>query len=63
MADLAIGQRVTWLYNPASGGAFIPVDGIVQKIGLRRVKIEVRMASGEIVDRWVNPENLIARGD
>jgi hypothetical protein len=57
-----IGQAVTWLYEPRGGyGYTIPVDGLVTKIGPKRVQIEIRKASGELVRRWVTPDRLRGR--
>lgn len=56
------GDKLTWLYTPRGGYGYItPVDAEVLKVGSRKVKIRVRKVSGELVERWVSPENLRPR--
>lgn len=56
------GVSATWLYTPRGGyGYTMPVDAVIVKAGPQRVKIEVRKATGELVQRWVKPEHLQPR--
>jgi hypothetical protein len=54
-----LGQRVTWLHEPKGGyGYTIPVDGVVRKIGPKRIQIEAKLKSGDTKLTWVNPSKL-----
>lgn len=54
-----IGDAVVWSRLSRGGyGYVVPVNGIVRRIGIKRVKIAVELKTGETVERWVNPDHL-----
>jgi hypothetical protein len=52
------GRRVAWWAIPAEPWATYPVEGEVTGVGLARVRVRVRRATGEVVERWVDPRHL-----
>lgn len=62
MSDFRIDQTVTWAYTPRGGyGYTYPVNGVVTKVGPKRVQIEVMTRRGEPKRVWVTPDKLAAR--
>ena len=58
---LRIGQPVTWEYETRRGWGFVmDVPGVVVRFGTKRVCIQVGLAHGGFVERWVLPEKLTA---
>jgi hypothetical protein len=58
-AQSAIGQHVTWRYEPRGGyGYVIPVNGVVVAVRPTRIQIEVERYNGEMVKRWVTPDRI-----
>jgi hypothetical protein len=52
------GRRVAWWAIPAEPWGTYPVGGEVTGVGPARVRVRVRKATGEAVERWVDPRHL-----
>jgi hypothetical protein len=62
-AERVPGRRVVWCHVPR-GGSFspdhwVPVAAVVTGVGPARVRIRVRRAAGEAVERWVSSDRLL----
>jgi len=58
-SECSVGMACTWMHVPRGGyGYMVPVPGVVTKLGISRVRIEVKTHSGRAVQRWVRPESL-----
>jgi hypothetical protein len=57
-AECVPGRRVAWWAIPAEPWGTYPVEGEVTGVALARVRVRVRKANGEVVERWVDPRHL-----
>jgi hypothetical protein len=57
-AECVPGRRVAWWAIPAEPWGVYPVEGEVTGVGPARVRLRVRKATGEVVERWVDPRHL-----
>jgi hypothetical protein len=57
-AECVPGRRVAWWAIPSEPWGAHPVEGEVTGVGLARVRVRVRKATGEAVERWVDPLHL-----
>ena len=62
LAELSPGMAVSWIHNPRGGYGFaLPVDAVVLKVGVHKVRIEVALRDGTVVERLVKPDSLRPR--
>lgn len=62
IAELAPGMAVAWIHEPRGGYGFaVPVDVVVVKVCVSRVRIEISLRDGRRVTRVVRPESLRRR--
>jgi hypothetical protein len=58
---LKVGEKVVWRYTPRGGYGYVyPVNGVVVCVGKKRVRIRVEKRDGTLVEREVDPANLVA---
>ena len=59
---IKVGEAVTWIHVPRGGYCFgVRVPGTIVRATGRQVRVAVRRASGEIVEREVSRERLRVR--
>jgi hypothetical protein len=62
-AECVPGRKVIWCHVPRGGyfspDRYVPVEAVVTGVGLARIRIRVRRAAGEAVERWVSPDCLL----